>query len=113
MSFRGELIIFGSHDNLNTEDVYKILCMINLSLLMVLLISIEIILSQSRLVVLTLVDYFKEQQMFRPKYINLVIRATVVEEAVTLSMSLFDKFWQTVTVVDIRGLVAMGCQVGN
>lgn len=28
--------------------------------------------------------------MFRPKYINLVIRATVVIEAVTLSMSLFD-----------------------
>lgn len=49
MSFRGELIVFGSHDNLNrpTEDVYKILCMINLSLLMVLLVSIEIILSQS------------------------------------------------------------------
>lgn len=47
MSFRGELIVFGSHDNLNTEDVFKILCMINLSLLMVLLLSIEIIVSQS------------------------------------------------------------------
>lgn len=33
MSFRGEIIFFGSHDNLNTEDVYKVLCMINLSLL--------------------------------------------------------------------------------
>lgn len=47
MSFRGELIVFGSHENLNTEDVYKILCMINLPLLMVLQLSIEIILSQS------------------------------------------------------------------
>lgn len=47
VSFRGELIVFGSHDNLNTEDVFKILCMIDLSLPMVLLLSIEIIVSQS------------------------------------------------------------------